>query len=92
MFNLDVDVSKVKASMFVQGTGVVANIEIWHKCIGHVNVQRLKMMQSRELVTGMPMFKVADMQKICEACQFGKQAKGAFRQACKQQCVRSGTF
>ena len=35
-------------------------------------------MQSRELVTGLPVFKVADMQKVCEACQFGKQAKSAF--------------
>ena len=35
-------------------------------------------MQSQELVTGLPVFKVADMQKVCEACQFGKQAKSAF--------------
>ena len=41
MFTLDVDVPEVKAAMFAQGTGVVADIEIWHKRIGHVNVQRL---------------------------------------------------
>ena len=35
-------------------------------------------MQSKELVTGLPVFKVVEMQKICEACQFGKQAKGVF--------------
>ncbi|MCO5559842.1 hypothetical protein L7F22_013446 [Adiantum nelumboides] len=35
-------------------------------------------MQSQELVTGLPVFKVADMQKVCEGCQFGKQAKASF--------------
>ena len=29
-------------------------------------------------MTGLPKFKVEGMQKICEACQFGKQARGAF--------------
>lgn len=41
-------------------------------------MQRLKAMQSRELVTGLPLFKVTDMQKVCEACQLGKQARGPF--------------
>ena len=68
MFTLDVNVPEINAAMFAQGTGVVADIEIWHKRIGHANIQRLKMMQSRELVTGLPTFKVAKMQKICEAC------------------------
>ena len=68
MFTLDVNVPELNAVMFAQGTNIVADVEIWHKCIGHVNVQRLKAMQSKELVTGLPIFKVAKMQKICEAC------------------------
>ena len=78
MFTLDVDIPEIKATMFAHGIGVVANINIWHKRIGHVNLQRLKMMQSKEIVTGLPKFRVEGMQKICEACQFGKQARGAF--------------
>ena len=35
-------------------------------------------MQSKGVVTGLPTFRVDGMQKICEACQFGKQARGAF--------------
>ena len=35
-------------------------------------------MQTKGLVTGLPNFKVADMQKVCEACQFGKQSRHAF--------------
>ena len=44
MFMLDVNVPKIKAAMLAQGTGVVADIKIWYKSIGHVNAQRLKFM------------------------------------------------
>ncbi|MCO5577430.1 hypothetical protein L7F22_031262 [Adiantum nelumboides] len=70
MFTLDVNILEVNAVMFAHGSGIDADIEIWHKRIGHANVQRLKTMQSQKLVTGLPVFKVADMQKVCEACQF----------------------
>jgi hypothetical protein len=46
MFTLDVSMPEVEVAMFAQGTGVVADMDIWHKCIGHVNEQRLKSMQS----------------------------------------------
>ena len=64
MFILNVDIPKIKAAMFAHGTGVVADIDIWHKRIGNVNLQRLKMMQSKEIVTGLPKFRVEGMQKI----------------------------
>ena len=73
MFMLDVEIPEVKAAMFANGSRVVVDTDIWHKKIGHVNMQRLKLMQSKEIVTGLPKFKVEGMQKICEACQFGKQ-------------------
>ena len=47
MFTLDVNMPTVKAAMFAQGAGVVADIDIWHKRIGHVNEQRLRSMQSK---------------------------------------------
>ena len=46
MFTLDVNVCTINVVMFTQGIGIVADIEIWHKQIGHANVQRLKAMQS----------------------------------------------
>ena len=64
--------------MFAQGTGVVADIELWHKRIGHVNVQRLKSMQNQNIVIGIPKFKVDGMQGVCEACQLGKQSRAVF--------------
>jgi hypothetical protein len=39
MFTLDVNMPEVEATMFAQGAGVVADMDIWHKRIGHVNEQ-----------------------------------------------------
>ena len=78
MFTLIVKMPKAKKSMYAQGSKVVANVDIWHKHIGHVNPQKLKSMQTQKIVTGLPEFKMSDMQKVCEACQFGKQSKHAF--------------
>ncbi|MCO5591274.1 hypothetical protein L7F22_045255 [Adiantum nelumboides] len=78
MFTLDVNIPEVNAVMFAHGSSIVVDIEIWHKRIGHANVQKLKTMQSEELVTCLSVFKVADMQKVYEACQFRKQAKASF--------------
>jgi hypothetical protein len=78
MFTLDVNMPEVEATMFAQGAGVVADMDIWHKRIDHVNEQRLKSMQNLEIVIGLPKFKVDGMHKICEACQFGKQTKNVF--------------
>ena len=38
MFTLDVSMSEVKATMFAPGSCFVADMDIWHKHIGHVNV------------------------------------------------------
>ena len=46
--------------------------------LGHANVRRLKLMQSKGLVTCLPMLKVAKFHKVCGACQFGKQARQPF--------------
>jgi hypothetical protein len=72
MFTLDVSMPEVEAAMFAQGARVVADMDIWHKRIGHVNEQRSKSMQNSKNFTGLPKFKVDGMHKICEACQFGK--------------------
>ena len=72
MFTLDVNMPEVKAAMFAQGAGVVADVDMWHKRIGHVNEQRLRSMQSKQIVAGLLNFRVDGMHKVCEACQFGK--------------------
>ena len=37
MFSLDVNMPAIKVVMFAQGASVVADVDVWHKCIGHVN-------------------------------------------------------
>ena len=38
MVMLDVEILEVKAAMFENVSGVVADTDIWHKRIGHVNM------------------------------------------------------
>lgn len=40
----------------------------------------MKFLQSKEIVIGLPRFRIEDMHKVCEACQLGKQTKHAFPQ------------
>jgi hypothetical protein len=39
MFILDVSIHEVEVAMFAKGARVVADMDIWHKRIGHVNEQ-----------------------------------------------------
>ena len=39
-------------------------------------------MQSKQIVAGLPKFKVDGMHKVCSACQFGKQSRGSFPHEC----------
>jgi hypothetical protein len=54
MFTLDVNMLEVN-SMFTHGKGT-RDIGIWHKRVGHVNLQRLKLMEKQNLVGGLPKF------------------------------------
>ena len=65
MFTLDVNMPEVQASMFAQGAGVVADVDMWHKRICHVNEQRLRSMQSKQIVAGLTNFRVDGMHKVC---------------------------
>ena len=78
MFTLDVGILEMSVAMLAHEKGVVADIDIWHECIGHVNIQRLKKMQVQNVVARLSNFKVDNMHKVCEACQIGKQARHAF--------------
>ncbi len=53
MFTLDVNMFKVNSILFTQGKGT-KNIGIWHKWVGHVNFQRLKLMEKQNFVGGIP--------------------------------------
>ena len=57
MFTLDVKMPTTNDNvLYTQKNAVIADADIWHKRIGHVNIQRLKSMQSKNVVTGLPNF------------------------------------
>jgi hypothetical protein len=57
----------------------IAEINLCYTGIGHVNLQKLKDMLSSNLVIVLPLFREGNMHNVCEACQFGKQARLPFK-------------
>jgi hypothetical protein len=55
MFTLDVNMHEVNSMLFTRGKGV-GDTEIWHKQVGHVNLQCFKLMDKQNLVGGLPKF------------------------------------
>ncbi len=78
MFTLDVNMPTVNPMLFTHGKGV-GDIGIWHKRVGHVNLQRHKLMKKQNLVGSIPKFGIEEvMSKVYETCQLGKQAMHPF--------------
>jgi len=78
MFTLDVNMLEMNSMLFTHGKGA-GDIGIWHKQVGHVNLQRFKLMENQNIVGGLPKFGAEEvMSEVCEACQLGKQAKHPF--------------
>jgi hypothetical protein len=72
MFSLNVKMPEVNSMLFTHGKGA-RDIGIWHKRVGHVNLQHLKLMEKQNLVRGLPKFGTEEvMSKVCETCQLGK--------------------
>ncbi len=53
MFTLYVNMPEVNSMLFTHGKGA-GDIGIWHKQVGHVNLQRFKLMEKQNLVGGFP--------------------------------------
>ncbi len=78
MFTLDVNISEMNSMLFTHGKGA-KDIGIWHKQIGHVNLQHPKLMEKQNLVGGLPKFGTEEvMSEVYETCQLGKQIRHPF--------------
>jgi hypothetical protein len=78
MFTLDVNMPKVNSMLFTHGKRA-RDIAVWHKWVGHVNFQRLKLMEKQNLVGGLPKFGIEEvMSEVCETCQLGKHVRHPF--------------
>ena len=67
------DSHEMNSAMYVKGQRAYADIELWHKRIDHINLQKLKGMQSNGVVIELPILTEEEIVGMCEACQFGKQ-------------------
>ena len=50
---------------------------LWHRRLGHVNMNLITQLNKNELVRGLPKI-FFEKDKVCEACQMGKQIKTFF--------------
>ena len=72
------DSHEMKSAMFAKSTKADSDIELWHKRIGHINLNKLKAMKSKGVVIRLPTVKEKEIEGVCEACQFGKQHRHPF--------------
>jgi len=52
---------------------------LWHRRLAHIHMHHLNRLISKELVIGLPKLKF-ERDRLCEACQKGKQTKSSFKQ------------
>jgi len=72
IFTLDVNMLEVNSMLFTHGKGA-KDIGIWHKRIGHVNLQSLKLMERQNLVGGLLKFGIEEvMSEVYKSCQLRK--------------------
>ena len=51
---------------------------LWHRRLGHVNMNLITQLNKNELVRGLPKISF-EKNKVCEACKMGKQIKTSFK-------------
>ena len=64
--------SEVKSTMFANAIKVETNLKLWHKRIGHTNLQTPKRMQSKGVVIRLLTFTEKEIMGVCDAYQFRK--------------------
>jgi len=51
---------------------------LWHRRLGHASMHLISNISKNSLVRGLPKFKF-EKDKVCDACQMGKQTKSSFK-------------
>ena len=59
--------NEVKSAMFAKGPKADTVIELWLKRIGHINLQKLKGMQSKGVVIALLTFKDKEIESVSKA-------------------------
>jgi len=75
LYKVDLKVESTKCLQLV----ALSNSTKWHARLGHINLETIKSMVTKELVVGIP--SVPKEKEICASCLLGKQARQAFPKA-----------
>jgi hypothetical protein len=76
VYTIDFDNMTSKESICL--AAINENSWLWHRRLGHVNMELLSKLSKLDLVKGLPVTKFVK-DKICDACQLGKQTKSSFK-------------
>jgi hypothetical protein len=76
VYTIDLDNMTSKESICL--AAINENSWLWHRRLGHVNMKLLSKLSKLDLVKGLPVTKFVK-DKICDACQLGKQTKSTFK-------------
>lgn len=73
-----------KVTMEVEGTKClqlekIGDSALWHARLGHVGMDDMKTMLSKEMITGVP--KISIEKETCVSCHMGKQMRASFPKA-----------
>ncbi|KAI5338053.1 hypothetical protein L3X38_017324 [Prunus dulcis] len=66
----------VPATQLVMRASVTHSLQTWHKRLGHLNDQSIRMLANQDMVHGLP-----SLDKdfaVCEGCKLGKQHRDSF--------------
>ncbi|KAI5354607.1 hypothetical protein L3X38_007502 [Prunus dulcis] len=66
----------VPATQLVLRASVTHSLQTWHKRLGHLNDQSIKMLANQDMVHGLPSLE-KDL-AVCEGCKLGKQHRDSF--------------
>lgn len=79
LFELNVDVSRVKEPAALVTENAISNEELWHRRFGHIGRSGLVKIVSGEMVNGLNLKKSEIVDRaVCEPCLKGKQTRKPF--------------
>lgn len=70
-FNVDLKYGEIEAMVSIASESC-----LWHKRLGHVNFDALKLLERKKMVEGLPI--VITINDVCSACQLGKLSQTPF--------------
>lgn len=85
------------SSSYIDKVSCNENASLWHARLGHVNIDKLKVVVQKTLVNSLPNLTTFPKKESCEGCQFGKAhrlpfTKSLSRSKAPLECIHSDLF